>query len=107
MQAVMDDAPDATCWAETADLRYDDGYFSLPGTFMKSNYRDALCCFVSNQSSTRENSSSALFGGEQCEQHQQDMNSGLGIKTIKSFEARLKRLEELNEKLTTLAQNES
>jgi hypothetical protein len=104
MQAVMGDAPDAT---ETADLRYDDGYFSQLGTLMKSNYRDALCCFVCNQSSTRENSSSALFGGEQCEQHQQDMNSGLGIKTIKSFEARLKRLEELNEKLSTLAQNAS
>jgi hypothetical protein len=56
----MGDTP-GTSWAETAD----DGYFSQPGTFMKSNYRDVLCCFVSNQSSTQECSSSDLFKGEQ------------------------------------------
>ena len=106
----MGDAPGATSWAESADIGYDDGYFSQPGAFMMSNYRDALCCFqpcraqtaacVNSTSSVR--CSSSWFGNEQ---NQQDFHSDLGIKTIQSFEARLKHLDVLNEKLSNLAQD--
>jgi hypothetical protein len=101
----MCDAP-GTSWAETADLGYDDGYFSQPGSFAMSNYRDALCCFQPCKTQTNvcrssERSNSDLFG----EPHQQDTHSDLGFKTVENVEARLKRLEELNEKLSQLAQD--
>jgi hypothetical protein len=103
---------DGRSWAETAEIEFDDGYFSQPGAFMMSNYRDALCCFQPSRTQPDfcfqpERSSSALFGGERRQQHQQDMPSDLGIKTIGNVEARLKRLGELNEKLSTLAQDAS